>query len=175
MLDSNIFMYMTPLCHIWTNHKTMHWVFNRKGFLTYVEWSRRAFPYSIDYTQHFANQECIDRFGHDWSNNKYRWISVQPYRTASEFVQRAIASFTKQMPSASELTKRNFLFLGKSLDSNEHALLIDRLWRRTHGPGNRLVKPIYKPSHVSKTRVHYNWLSKGRSINLPVDQLCMNH
>ena len=92
-----------------------------------------------------------------------------------KFVQRAIARFSKQMPSASELTMQNFLFLGKPLDSNEHPLLIDRLWRRTHGPANALVKPIYKPSHVRTARVHHNSLSKGRSINFPLDQLRMNH
>ncbi|KAL9981103.1 hypothetical protein ACROYT_G009764 [Oculina patagonica] len=64
---------------------------------------------------------------------------------------------------------------GEPLDSNEHPLLIDRLWRRTHGPANALVKPIYKPSHVKRAVVHHNALSKGRSMNFPVDLLRLNH
>lgn len=70
---------------------------------------------------------------------------------------------------------QKFLFLGKPLNNNEHPLLVDRLWRRTHGPANALVKPIGKPGHVTRARVHRNSLSEGQSIDFPVDQLRIKH
>ena len=149
-----------------------------EGFVTYVDWSHRAFPYSIDGTQHSAYQDCTDRFGHESLWQSAIDIDEYPFSPTDQepkFVQRAIARFSKQVTSASELTMQNFLFLGKPLDPNVHPLLIDRLWRRTHRPANLLVKPIYKPSHVRRAIVHHNALSKGRSINFPVEQLRMNH
>ena len=150
-----------------------------EGFVTYVDWSHRAFPYGIDRTQHSAYQDCIKRFGHESLWQAAIDIDEYPFSPTDQkpkFVQRAITRFSNQVPSASELTMQNFLFLGKPLDSNEHPLLIDRLWRRTHSPANALVKPIYKPSHVRRAVVpHHNALSKGRSINFPVDLLRLNH
>ena len=149
-----------------------------EGFVTYVDWSHRAFPYSISGTQIAAYQDCINKFGHEFMWQAAIDIDEYPFSPTDQqpkFVQRKVASFSKAMPTASELTMQNFLFLGKPLDSNEHPLLIDRLWRRTHGPANALVKPIYKPSHVSRASVHHNGLSKGRSVNFPVSELRMNH
>lgn len=149
-----------------------------EGFVTYVDWSHRAFPYSISGTQHSAYQDCINRFGHESMWQAAIDIDEYPFSPTDQqpkFVQRKVASFSKAMPTASELTMQNFLFLGKPLDSNEHPLLIDRLWRRTHGPANALVKPIYKPSHVARATVHHNALSKGRSVNFPVSELRINH
>ena len=149
-----------------------------EGFVTDVDWSHRAFPYGIDRTQHSAYQDCIKRFGHESLWQAAIDIDEYPFSPTDQkpkFVQRAITRFSNQVPSASELTMQNFLFLGKPLDSNEHPLLIDRLWRRTHSPANALVKPIYKPSHVRRAVVHHNALSKGRSINFPVDLLRLNH
>ena len=149
-----------------------------EGFVTYVDWSHRAFPYSINGTQHSAYQDCIKKFGHESMWQAAIDIDEYPFSPTDQqpkFVQRQVAGFSKTMPTASELTMQNFLFLGKPLDSNEHPLLIDRLWRRTHGPANLLVKPIYKPSHVSSATVHHNALSKGRSVNFPVNMLRMNH
>ena len=149
-----------------------------EGFVTYVDCSHRAFPYSISGTQHAAYQDCVDRFGHESMWQAAIDIDEYPFSPTDQqpnFVQRKVAGFSKAMPTASELTMQNFLFLGKPLDSNEHPLLIDRLWRRTHGPANALVKPIYKPSHVAAAAVHHNSLSKGRSVNFPVNELRMNH
>ena len=149
-----------------------------EGYITYVDWSHRAFPYSIRGTQNTAYQDCIDKFG-----NQSIWqaaIDIDEYPFSPKdrqpkFVQRAVARLSRKKPSASEFSMRNFLFLGKPLDSEEHPLLIDRLRRRTHGPANFLVKPIYKPSHVMSANAHHNILSKGRSIHFPVNQLRMNH
>lgn len=149
-----------------------------EGFVTYVDWSHRAFPYSISGTQHAAYQDCIVKFGHESIWQAAIDIDEYPFSPTDQqpkFAQRKVASFSKAMPIASELTMQNFLFLGKPLDSNEHPLLIDRLWRRTHGPANALVKPIYKPSHVARATVHHNALSKGSSVNFPVNELRMNH
>ena len=149
-----------------------------EGFVTYVDWSHRAFPYSISGTQHSAYQDCIDKFGHESMWQAAIDIDEYPFSPTDQqpkFAQRKVASFSKAMPTASELTMQNFLFLGKPLDSTEHPLLIDRLWRRTHVPANTLVKPIYKPSHVARATVHHNALSKGHSVNFPENQLRMNH
>ena len=149
-----------------------------EGFVTYVDWSHRAFPYSISGTQHSAYQDCINKFGHESMWQAAIDMDEYPFSPTDQqpnFVQRQVAGFSKTTPTASELTMQNFLFLGKPLDSNKHPLLIDRLWRRTHGPANALVKPIYKPRHVSSARVHHNALSKGRSVNFPVNVLRMNH
>ena len=149
-----------------------------EGFVTYVDWSHRAFPYSISGTQHSAYQDCIHKFGRESMWQAAIDIDEYPFSPTDQqpkFVQRKVASFSKAMPTASELTMQNFLFLGKPLDSTEHPLLIDRLWRRTHGPANALVKPIYKPSHVARAAVHHNALSKGHSEDFPVNELRMNH
>ena len=149
-----------------------------EGFVTYVDWSHRAYPYSIGGTQHAAYQDCIERFGHETVWQSAIDIDEYPFSPADQqpmFVQRAVKQFSEEVPQASELTMQNFLFLGKPLDDSKHPLLIDRIWRRTHGPANPLVKPIYKPAHVSRAIVHHNSLKQGTSINFPVDLLRLNH
>ena len=149
-----------------------------EGFVTYVDWSHRAYPYSIGGTQHAAYQDCIERFGHETVWQSAIDIDEYPFSPTDQqpmFVQRAVKQFSEEVPQASELTMQNFLFLGKPLDDSKHPLLIDRIWRRTHGPANPLVKPIYKPAHVSRAIVHHNSLKQGTSINFPVDLLRLNH
>ena len=149
-----------------------------EGFVTYVDWSHRAYPYSIDGTQTAAYQDCIERFGHETVWQSAIDIDEYPFSPTDQqpmFVQRAVKQFSEKVPQASELTMQNFLFLGKPLDDSKHPLLIDRIWRRTHGPANPLVKPIYKPAHVSRAIVHHNSLKQGTSINFPVDLLRLNH
>ena len=149
-----------------------------EGFVTYVDWSHRAYPYSIGGTQHAAYQDCIERFGHETVWQSAIDIDEYPFSPTDQqpfFVQRAVKQFSKKVPRASELTMQNFLFLGKPLDDSKHPLLIDRIWRRTHRPANPLVKPIYKPAHVSRAIVHHNSLKQGTSINFPVDLLRLNH
>lgn len=149
-----------------------------EGFVTYVDWSHRAYPYSIDGTQHSAYQDCINRFGHETLWQAAIDIDEYPFSPTDQkplFAQRAVARYSKQAPDASELTMQNYLFLGKPLNASKHPLLIDRIWRRTHGPANPLVKPIYRPSHVSRATVHHNALSRGSSRNFPADHLRLNH
>ena len=149
-----------------------------EGFVTYVDWSHRAFPYSIDGTQHSAYQDCINRFGKETLWQAAIDIDEYPFSPKDQqplFAERAVARVSESTPHASELTMENFLFLGKPLDGSKHPLLIDRIWRRTHGPANPLVKPIYKPGHVSRAKVHHNALARGMSRNFPVDHLRLNH
>ena len=149
-----------------------------EGFVTYTDWSHKAYPYSIAGTQHSAYQDCINRFGHETQWQAAIDIDEYPFSPADQqplFAQRAIARFSEKEPDVSELTMQNYLFLGKPLDDNKHPLLIDRIWRRTHEPANALVKPIYRPSHVSAAIVHHNALARGTSRSFPVDQLRMNH
>ena len=149
-----------------------------EGFVTYVDWSHRAFPYSIDGTQHSAYQDCINRFGHETLWQAAIDIDEYPFSPTDQqplFAQRAVARVSESIPHASELTMQNFLFLGKPLDGSKHPLLIDRIWRRTHGPANPLVKPIYKPGNVRRAIVHHNALARGMSTNFPVDHLRLNH
>ena len=149
-----------------------------EGFVTYVDWSHRAYPYSIDGTQSAAYQDCIERFGNETMWQSAIDIDEYPFSPTDQqplFVQRAVKQFSKKVPQASELTMQNFLFLGKPLDDSRHTLLVDRLWRRTHGPANALVKPIYKPAHVRRAAIHHNHLAKGTSMNFPKDLLRLNH
>lgn len=149
-----------------------------EGFVTYTDWSHKAYPYSISGTQLSAYQDCIDRFGHDSVWQAAIDMDEYPFSPKDKqpfFVQRAVAQFSENNPTASELTMQNFLFLGKPIDDSQRPMLMDRIWRRTHGPANALVKPIYKPLHVGSASVHHNSLAKGHSINFPVDLLRMNH
>ena len=149
-----------------------------EGFVTYVDWSHRAYPYSIDGTQHAAYQDCIERFGHETVWQSAIDIDEYPFSPTDQqpmFVQRAVKQFSEKVPQASELTMQNFLFLGKPLDDSKHPLLIDRIRRRTHGPANALVKPVYKPAHVRQAAIHHNHLAMGTSKNFPEDLLRLNH
>lgn len=148
------------------------------GFVTYTDWSHRAYPYSISGTQVSAYQDCITRFGRDSLWQAAIDIDEYPFSPKDNqpfFAQRAVEQFSKKHPAASELTMQNFLFLGKPLDDNKRPMLMDRIWRRTHGPANALVKPIYRPLKVSHASVHHNALAQGHSVDFEVDLLRMNH
>ena len=149
-----------------------------EGFVTYTDWSHKAYPYSIDGTQHSAYQDCINRFGHDSQWQAAIDMDEYPFSPKDQkplFAQRAVAQLSEKFPDASELTMQNFLFLGKPLDDSKHPLLIDRIWRRTHGPANALVKPIYRPRNINRAIVHHNALARGTSRNFPANELRMNH
>lgn len=149
-----------------------------EGFVTYTDWSHRAYPYSISGTQVSAYQDCITRFGRDSLWQAAIDIDEYPFSPTDNqpfFVQRAVKELSKSHPAASELTMQNYLFLGKPLDDNKRPLLMDRIWRRTHGPANPLVKPIYRPLKVRHANVHHNHLAHGHTVNFAVDLLRMNH
>jgi len=150
----------------------------KDGFVTYVDWSHNAYPYSVTGTQESAYQHCLDNWG-----NQSKWqasIDIDEYPfcpqdTKPNFLQRFIANFSRQRPDVSQITMQNFLFLGKPLSDNEHPLLIDRLKRRTPRPSNALVKPIYKTMRVTETHVHHHELSNGISLDADKNQIRLNH
>jgi len=150
----------------------------KEGFVTYVDWSHNAFPYSVTGTQESAYQHCLDNWG-----NQSKWqasIDIDEYPfcpedTKPNFVQRFINTFSRQRPDVSQITMQNFLFLGKPLSDKEHPLLIDRLRRRTPRPANALVKPIYKTTQVTETHVHHHDLRTGISEDADGNQIRLNH
>ena len=150
----------------------------KEGFVTYVDWSHNAYPYSVTGTQESAYQHCLD----NWSNQSTWQASIDideypfcPQDTKPYFLQRFIANFSRQRPDVSQITMQNFLFLGKPLSDNEHPLLIDRLKRRTPSPANDLVKPIYKTTQVTETHVHHHDLRIGISEDADQNQIRLNH
>lgn len=150
----------------------------KQGFVTYVDWSHKAYPYSVSGTQESAYQDCLNKWG-----NLSRWQSsfdideypFCPQDTKPNFMQRFIANFSSERPDVSQITMQNFLFLGKPLNDQQHPLLIDRLKRRTHEPANALVKPIYKTAHVTHTGVHHHDLGNGISEDADPRRIRLNH
>ena len=151
----------------------------KEAFVTYVDWSHNAYPYSVTGTQESAYQHCLD----NWRNQSKWQASIDideypfcPQDTKPDFMQRFIVNFSRQRPDVSQITMQNFLFLGKPLSDKDHPLLIDRLKRRTPRPSNALVKPIYKTSQVTQTHVHHHDLrSAGKSVDADSNQIRMNH
>ena len=149
-----------------------------EGFVTYVDWSHKAYPYSVSGTQESAYQHCLNNWG-----NQSKWqASIDldeypfcPQDTKPNFLQRFVANFSRQRPDVSQITMQNFLFLGKPLSDKEHPLLIDRLKRRTPSPANALVKPIYRPMQVTQTHVHHHDLRNGISEDADTNQIRLNH
>ena len=149
-----------------------------EGFVTYTDWSHKAYPYSVNGTQHSAYQGCVNRFGYESQWQAAIEMDEHPFSPKDQkplFPERAVGRFSEKFPNASELTMQNFLFLGKPLDDSKHPLLIDRIWRRAHGPANALVKPIYRARNIARAIVHHNALAQGTSRNFPANELRMNH
>ena len=132
------------------------------GYVTYVDWSSRAYPYSIQGTQVAAYQDCMDKWGKDSVWQVAIDIDEYPFSpsdTSENFLPRFLRKFSGVNRNAAEITMLNFLFLGKPLSEVEHPLIIDRMYRRTHRPANALVKPIYMPSRLSGAQVLFKYTS----------------
>lgn len=147
--------------------------FQEDAFITYIDWHTHN-PYTIGGTQVAAYRHCVDTFSHE--NQWQAAIDIDEYPfspkdTSPGFLYRYLKDYSKFHPSVSELSMQNFLFLGKPLDKE---LMIERLFRRTHGPSNTLVKPVYKPNKVV-AGIHHNGLKSGSSVNAPYLELRMNH
>ena len=147
--------------------------FFQDNFITYVDWHVHN-PYTIQGTQVASYQHCIDNYGHE-----HTWQAAidideypfSPHDTEPGFLTRFVKQFSEKNPHVSEITMQNYLFLGKP---QERELLFERIWRRTKGPANPLVKPIYKPVNV-RAQVHHNYLKIGHSMNAPDHELRLNH
>lgn len=147
--------------------------FFQDKYITYVDWHVHN-PYSIQGTQVAGYQHCIDNYGHEHTWQAAIDIDEYPFSpqdTEPGFLARFVKQFSEKNPHVSEITMQNYLFLGKPL---EKELLFERIWRRTKGPANPLVKPIYKPANV-RAQVHHNGLRTGRSSNAPDHELRLNH
>ena len=150
----------------------------KEDFVTYVDWSHNAYPYSVTGTQESAYQHCLDNWG-----NQSKWqasIDIDEYPfcpqdTKPNFMQRFITTSSRRRPDVSQITMKNFLFLGKPLSDKKHPLLIDRLKRRTPRPSNPLVKPIYKTMQVTETHVHHHDLKSGKSVDADGNLIRLNH
>lgn len=151
--------------------------FTQSGYATYIDWSIHN-PYTIQGTQVAAYQDCIDTFGKDSMWQAAIDIDEYPFSPLDlneNFMLRFLHEYSEINPQASEITMKNYLFLGKPLDGSVEPFLIGRLRRRTHAPANPLVKPIYKPAAIAWAQVHHNGLKGGFSQDTPSYMLRMNH
>ena len=149
--------------------------FVREGYLTYLD-KHELNPYVREKSQLPSYQHCIDTFGKNSTWQAAIDIDEYPFSsedTAPGFMYRYIKKYSEQHTEVSEITMENFLYLGEKNKSRE--LLIDKLWRHTHGPSNKLVKPIYKPADIKKAQVHHNLRRRGQSRTAPSSGLRINH
>ena len=149
-------------------------IFIKEKYLTYVDWHKYN-PYIREKTQLPAYQHCIDNYGKESTWQAAIDIDEYPFSpsdTEPGFLYRFVKRFSEQHSEVSEITMKNYLFLG---EKGKDELLIERLWRHTHGPSNPLVKPIYKPSAIKKVQIHHNKLRSGRSRESPQIEMRMNH
>ena len=150
-------------------------VFIREGFLTYTE-RHDLTPFIRDISLITSYQTCIDTYGNDTKWQVAIDIDEYPFSptdTSPGFLYRFVQKYSLDNPHVSEITMANFLYLGQKDSTKE--LLIEKLWRHTHGPGNPLVKPIYKPVDIKGAQVHHNYLLRGKSQTAPHNALRMNH
>ena len=150
-------------------------VFIREGYLTYTDWHKYN-PYTRMKSQLPAYQHCIDNYGKDSTWQAAIDIDEYPFSpsdTSSGFLHRFVKKYSMQHSDVSEITMKNYLYLGEKDKTKE--LLIDRLWRHTHGPANPLVKPIYKPNDISSAQIHHNRIRRGHSRDASSGELRMNH
>ena len=91
----------------------------------------------------------IDHFGKDSEWQAAIDIDEYPFSSGDTdpgFMHRFVKKYNEEHSDVSEITMQNYLYLGEKNKSGE--LLIEQLWRHTHGPSNNLVKPIYKPTAI---------------------------
>ena len=129
------------------NQKTALARYTADGYITLIDWSMYN-PYTLKGTKLTAYADCKKKFETetDWQTaidiDEYPYSSVD---TEPGFLYRYMKKYSRANPTVSEISMENYLYLGKPLDRE---LLMERLWRHTHGPANKLVKPIYKLANV---------------------------
>ena len=150
-------------------------IFVREGYLTYHD-RHELNPYVRQKSQLPSYQHCINEYGKDSVWQAAIDIDEYPFSsedTAPGFMARSVKKYSDAHSDLSEMTMENFLYLGEKNKSRE--FLMDQLWRHTHGPSNRLVKPVYKPLDISSAQVHHNNLQRGHSRSIPSGELRINH
>jgi hypothetical protein len=141
--------------------------------VVYHDWGIFNHPYSIAGTQVRAYQHAIDTYGHlsDWQLA----FDVDEYPFSPIDLQRGflVRQVAKLAGTASELSLKNYVFLGKHCAGPER--VIDRIVRRTPKEANNLDKPIYRPGHV-RAQVHHNFMLPGKvSVDVDPRVLRTNH
>jgi hypothetical protein len=127
-------------------------------------------------------QEAVTRYKHlsDWQINfdidEYPFV---PGDTEAGFLSRAVAALKEKHPQASELSVKNYLFLGAPRFVNgpdvRNTHVFERFQRRTPKEGTDLDKPIFIAADIAKSNVHHNMLKKGTSLDVDPAVLRMNH
>lgn len=151
--------------------------FIQSGFATYIDWSEKN-PYTIQGTQVAAYQHCNDHYGKETTWMAAIDIDEYPFSPRDhdeDFMRRFLNDFTSKYSDVSEITMKNYLFLGKPISDTIEPLLMARIRRRTDKPANALVKPIYRPEDIMWAQVHHNDIKKGRSMDSPENMLRLNH
>ena len=152
-------------------------VFIREGYLTYTDWHKYSTkPFDCAKSQLSGYQHCIDNYGKDFDWQAAIDIDEYPFSpkdTDPGFMHRFVKKYSKKHSDVSEITMQNYIYLGEKNKSRE--LLMDRLWRHTHGPHNNLVKPIYKPGAIRGAQIHHNYLYSGKTRDAPDNELRFNH
>ena len=149
-------------------------IFIKEKYLTYVDWHKYN-PYIREKTQLPAYQHCINKYGKESTWQAAIDIDEYPFSpsdTEPGFLYRFVKRFSEQHREVSEITMKNYLFLG---EKGKEELLMERLWRHTHGPSNPLVKPIYKPPAIRSAQIHHNSLRSGCTKDAPSSDMRMNH
>ena len=147
-------------------------------YVTYIDWHHRAFPFSSYKTQMAAYHDCNVRWGKNSTWQTSPDIDEYPFSpedTKPGFMKRSILAINASYQDVSEISMKNYIFLGKALNEKIHPIFIDRFWRRTPYPFNNRVKPIYRPTRVVSAGVHRNLMRTGNRIEAPEQQLRMNH
>lgn len=160
-------------CHMTANESLRDWVKSYPS-VVYQDWGKYNHPYTLQGTQVRAYQDAIDTHGHkcDWQVA----VDVDEYPFSPVdfdfgWLLRTINALAQ--PEITELSMKNFLFLGNDTTSPVE-WVIERIVRRTPSPANALDKPIYRPTRV-RSQVHHNHLLLGSSKDADPRVLRMNH
>ena len=148
--------------------------FLKDGYVTYVDWHVHN-PYTISGTQVTAYQNCVNKYKGECQWQAAIDIDEYPFSPLDQkpgFLARYMKQYEKSYPQVSELSMKNFLFLGKPLKKE---LIIERVMRRTPEKSNVLSKPIYKPANLHSVSIHHNSIMKGMTSDAPESELRMNH
>lgn len=149
-----------------------------EGYVTYINWHHRAFPFSSYHTQIAAYSDCNIRWG-----NTSTWMIASdideypfsPIGFKPGFLKRFILTFIARNKNVSEISLKNYPFLGKPLDDAKQPLFCGRFLRRTLYPFNDRVKAIYQPMKVWSVGVHHNIMKIGRTKEADGDEIRLNH
>jgi len=160
-------------CHMTDDEALKKWAASRSNIL-YIDWGKYNHPHTLGGTQIRAYQHAIDSYGHlsDWQiafdMDEYPFSLID---FDAGWLPRRINALSR--PEISELSIKNFLFLGNDT-SRPSEWVAERIVRRTPFPANTLDKPIYRPKNV-RAQMHHNILQSGSSVDVPASELRMNH